>query len=232
MLEPRAILVDLDNTLFHWDPCDEAARHAVHERFREELQVEYDAFMEMLRGARSHFKRQLCNQGASHHRLLFFKHLCDRLLDRPRPKLVLELYEIYWRVFFEHMQPQPDAVRVLAALSAKYPIALISNHTTQPQLEKIARLGFEPYATAILTSEEAGAEKPDPRLFRMALERLNAKPADAVMIGDHPRGDIEGAAALGITTIHSMEFTKDRAAEGAADYVIESLGEVLGLIKV
>ena len=52
-----------------------------------------------------------------------------------------------------------------------------------------------------MVSEEAGVAKPDPRIFAIALERLGADPAEAVMIGDSWVNDIAGAAAAGVRSI-------------------------------
>lgn len=53
------------------------------------------------------------------------------------------------------------------------------------------------YFTAIVSSAEAGAAKPDPEVFRVALERLGVEPARALHIGDGDT-DRDGAAAAGI----------------------------------
>ena len=50
-------------------------------------------------------------------------------------------------------------------------------------------------------SEEAGVSKPDPRIFRIALERLGCAAGEAVMVGDSWSADIVGARAAGIRAI-------------------------------
>jgi beta-phosphoglucomutase-like phosphatase (HAD superfamily) len=54
---------------------------------------------------------------------------------------------------------------------------------------------------ALVTSEEAGATKPDGRIFETALDRLGITPAQAVMVGDAWSTDIEGAIAAAIRPV-------------------------------
>ncbi len=231
MPQPTAILFDLDNTLFHWDPCDHRGREAAYVVLRQAVDVSFDRFMELHKAARDHFKHALHNQASSHNRALFFKHIAEALIDRPRPQLVVTMFQRYWKAFFHEMKPHPDAHRVLSQLSRTHKLAMLSNHLTDIQLDKVARLGFEPYFQTIVTSEETGIEKPDPRIFQIVLDRLGAKASDAVMIGDHTTGDIEGAHAAGLRTIYMAQFTPQEPAPKCANHVVTRLGEVLEILK-
>jgi putative hydrolase of the HAD superfamily len=63
--------------------------------------------------------------------------------------------------------------------------------------EHLERLGIAPFFRAIVTSAEAGAAKPDPRPFVVALERLGVGPDRALHVGDSP-ADEDGARAAGL----------------------------------
>jgi putative hydrolase of the HAD superfamily len=65
----------------------------------------------------------------------------------------------------------------------------------------LGRLGLARHFVAILDSAEEGVEKPDPRLFRLALERAEAAPEGAVHVGDLYHVDVVGARAAGIRAI-------------------------------
>ena len=227
----RAILFDLDNTLFHWDPCDEKGREAAYAVLHKVYPLPFERFMEMYKGARKHFKALLHNQAASHNRVLFFKHMLEALDKSAQPALALQMYQRYWQAFFHAIKPHPDAQRVLSQLKQTHRIAMLSNHPTHAQLDKVARLGFDPHFDAIVTSEETGVEKPDARIFQIALDRLGATASEAVMIGDHTTGDIEGAHAAGLRTIFMSEFNRDEPAPACADHVVERLGDVLAIIR-
>jgi HAD superfamily hydrolase (TIGR01549 family) len=63
------------------------------------------------------------------------------------------------------------------------------------------RLGFSPLFEVILDSQVEGIEKPDPRLFQLALEKLGAPAGDAMHAGDFYNVDVAGARAAGIRPV-------------------------------
>src|SRR5262249_39766312 len=69
----------------------------------------------------------------------------------------------------------------------------ITDQTARLQLEKVLRLNLQGYIFAIVSSEEAGYEKPHPRIFELAAEKLSADPSTLCIIGDDWDKDIEGA---------------------------------------
>lgn len=231
MPELKAILFDLDNTLYHWDPCDLRGRQAAWAVLQGAAPISFEQFMTLHDRGRDHLKKHLHGQSSNHNRALFFKFITDQLDPRPRPDLVLAMHNQYWDAFFSVMQPHPDAVRILSHLQGQYKLALVSNHVAIPQFEKITRLGFESYFDVLITSEEAGVEKPDRRIYELALQELGVTAAEGVMIGDNPRGDIVGAHDAGVRTIYMAEFTEKEPAPACADRVAGMLGDVLDLIS-
>jgi putative hydrolase of the HAD superfamily len=63
--------------------------------------------------------------------------------------------------------------------------------------EHVKRIGAGHLFSAVVTSAEAGAAKPDPAAFRLALDRLRVEPARALHVGDEDE-DEQGAAAAGV----------------------------------
>jgi putative hydrolase of the HAD superfamily len=231
MPDLKAVLFDLDNTLYHWDPCDLRGREAAYAVLRQEADLSFERFMVLHDEARDHLKKHLHGQSSNHNRVLFFKYMTDKLASQPRPGLVLAMHQQYWDAFFSVMQPHPDALPVLEQLRSLYKMALVSNHVAQPQLEKIVRLGFAPFFDLLITSEEAGVEKPNQRIFDLTLRQLSVPAHAAVMIGDNPPGDIEGAHRAGLHSIYMAEYTGGEPAPACADRVAHKLGDVLGLIE-
>ena len=94
-------------------------------------------------------------------------------------------------------EPIAGALETLASLRARgIDLAVVSNWDVGLE-EHLERLGAARLFSTIVTSAEAGAAKPDPAIFRVALDRLGVDPARAVHIGDEPE-DAEGAAAAGL----------------------------------
>jgi putative hydrolase of the HAD superfamily len=94
-----------------------------------------------------------------------------------------------WRVF-------PEVPGVLAdARAAGLRLAVVSNFDLR--LHGILA-GHGLHFDEVITSADARSRKPDPAIFRTALERLGLQPHEVLHAGDSPAADLEGAAAAGI----------------------------------
>jgi putative hydrolase of the HAD superfamily len=92
----------------------------------------------------------------------------------------------------------PGALETLGSLRRRgLALAVVSNWDIGLP-EHLERIGAEHLFSAVVTSAEAGAAKPDPAAFRLALERLGVQPARALHVGDEPE-DEQGAAAAGMS---------------------------------
>lgn len=95
----------------------------------------------------------------------------------------------------------PDTDDALARLRPKYRFGLVTNGAPRIQREKIERAGLAPLFDAVVVSGDIGIGKPDPAIFRRALELLAVGPSEAVMIGNSLEKDIAGAQGAGIRAI-------------------------------
>jgi putative hydrolase of the HAD superfamily len=94
-------------------------------------------------------------------------------------------------------EPEPGAVEAVAELERLgLRLAVVSNWDVA-LTGYLAELGLAGRFETIVTSAEAGAPKPDPRIFELALERLRVRPERALHVGDSP-ADEEGARAAGM----------------------------------
>ena len=122
-----------------------------------------------------------------------------------------------------------DASGTLASLRASgLKLGLITNGSVRMQSRKLECLALSPMFDTILISDAEGISKPDPRIFRRAVHRLNANPAQAVFVGDHPEVDVAGARAAGMQAIWRRDRSVSRTVE--ADAVIEELCDLLTLL--
>lgn len=78
--------------------------------------------------------------------------------------------------------------------------AVVSNfdHRLHGLLES---LRLRPLLDAVVLPAEAGAAKPDPRIFEFALRRIDVLPEEALFVGDDPLEDLEGARSAGLTAV-------------------------------
>jgi putative hydrolase of the HAD superfamily len=101
----------------------------------------------------------------------------------------------------ECVQVYSDVVPALAALrTAGIQIGIISDWEAWAE-SMLLQLGLASLFDFVLISGVLGLEKPDPRLFRMALERAGVPAGRAVHVGDDPERDCEPARAIGITPV-------------------------------
>jgi HAD superfamily hydrolase (TIGR01549 family) len=99
----------------------------------------------------------------------------------------------------ENFELFEDALPVLEELRrAQLKIGLVSNGI-RDLTEFVAHHRLD--VDAIVDSRSHGRVKPHPTIFKAALERLGASPAEAVMVGDSLEEDVEGARALGMRAI-------------------------------
>ena len=83
-----------------------------------------------------------------------------------------------------------------------YELALIVNGDSVGTRNIIEDLGLQDRFEVIVISGEEGIEKPDSRIFMLALDKLGVRPEDTVMVGNRIDTDIVGANRLGITSVY------------------------------
>lgn len=96
----------------------------------------------------------------------------------------------------------PKTIETLEYLKSKdYRMFLLTNGFVEVQKVKIRDSKLEPIFERMITSEEAGYQKPHKEIFEYALQIVEAEKADCLMIGDDLESDIEGAQNFGIDTV-------------------------------
>ncbi len=125
--------------------------------------------------------------------------------------------------------PFPKAHDVLAALrDSSLRLGLITNGAAVWQRRKIDSLGIASYFGVILISEAEGVRKPDPEIFRRAVNALGVSAGEAVMVGDNPEADIQGAKSFGMKAVWKRDDYWDPPE--VADAVIDNLEELPRLL--
>jgi putative hydrolase of the HAD superfamily len=226
----EAVLFDLDDTLYEYSPCNDAGLREAYARLALDSDLSADRFFALHDEVRLELAQELAGQAASHERSHFFKRIVERSVGPAHVGLMSALNEAYWSAFLDRMQLASGATEVLEELSSKYALAVVSNHTTLPQLRKLERLGIASHFKVLLTSEEAGADKPDRRIFDRALQALDVPAGRAVMVGDNLQGDVRGAEALGMRAVLSTQFVGASLGDDV-QYRIEQLEELPGTLE-
>ncbi|WP_326480894.1 HAD family hydrolase [Virgibacillus halodenitrificans] len=113
-----------------------------------------------------------------------------------------ELLQDYLTYFKESCIPFSNLISVLERIKRNGGlIGIITNGKGQFQMDNIQALGIDKYTDTILISEWEGVKKPDPEIFKAALQRLEVSAEESVLVGDHPKKDIKAAQCIGMKTI-------------------------------
>jgi len=147
-------------------------------------------------------------------------------LDDSAP-LAEQLYQRYWELE-RKLRLYPDVVPALTRLREMgYRIGLITNVTDDPSKD-VERIGLMEHLDALIASCVERCDKPNPRIFQAALERLGAAPAEAVHVGDQLLADAQGATRVGIQGILLDRYDLQA---GDWDLRVRSLLELPALLR-
>jgi 2-haloacid dehalogenase len=108
--------------------------------------------------------------------------------------------------------PFPDTVAALRALARRFRLVILSNVDDDLFAGSAKRLGVE--FAAVITAQQVGSYKPDPRNFRALLDRLDIPPDRVLHVAQSLFHDIAPAHALGLTTVW-VNRRHDRPGSGA-----------------
>lgn len=134
------------------------------------------------------------------------------------------LQKTKWYKELEKLYPFTESV--LTELSKKYKLGIIANQSAGSE-KRLADWGIGKYFDLVIASAEEGFEKPDLKIFQIALERAKCEPCNAVMVGDRLDNDIIPAKKIGMKTIWVKQgFAEYKQNNDLSDYIINSLEEI------
>lgn len=204
--EIKGILLDLDDTLYDYVPSHDFAMEMCQKQILNDFNISKTEFEKHFSKAKEIVKGNLAHQAIGHSRLHYFKTFFE-LTKLPISK-ALDYQDLYWDSFMSQMKLSSGVDEFFNyCLNQEVPVIILTDLTLDIQLKKIKRLGIENKIYRMLTSEEAGIEKPAEKIFSMALDKFEIKlgPENVLMIGDNLQKDIVGARNLSIHTAWKVE---------------------------
>lgn len=193
----KAILFDAGNTLVWLDHpflVRLLAEHGITTTSDEILGAEYEAKLildEMVRGGKGGDDR---SRGK-----VYFAEIFRRLGVKPEdfPPLAERLFARHaernlWSLVHDHTAATLESLKALG-----YRLGVISNADGRVEA-LLESLDLRPHFEFVIDSGVVGVEKPDPRIFRMGLERMGVQPNEAAYVGDIYEIDIVGARGTGL----------------------------------
>ena len=204
---PEAVIFDTDNTLYPYTPAHSAATKAVEEKVEKTLGINKMLFREAFSQARMEIKERLGDVASSHSRLLYIQTAIEKLDLGTRILLTLDLEQTYWRTFLTNCKLFPGVLDFIQLLKSQgIATANITDLTAQIQFRKLVYFGLDEFFDYVVTSEEAGRDKPDRSPFEVAFNKLKSEPKNIWMIGDNPSSDMVGAHNAGMVKIQKIHL--------------------------
>ena len=195
----KGVLLDIDNTIYHYNSCHEYALNILIDELFILINRPKEIIKEHFLNSRKKINTQLHGYASSHSRFLYIQLTLEKFLEKTAFHHTLRLEELYWNAFLDKMKINENAnLFINHCYSSKIPICCITDLTAQIQFRKIIKLNLEEKITFIVTSEEAGIEKPNKLIFNLSLEKIKLENKDVIMVGDSASKDIKGAEELGI----------------------------------
>jgi HAD superfamily hydrolase (TIGR01549 family)/HAD superfamily hydrolase (TIGR01509 family) len=147
-----------------------------------------------------------------------------------KPHILDEITEKFWYETYKNLKLRPYIKHTLKSIKENnIKIGIVSDLVAHIQIKKLRKLGITEHIDFIVTSEEAGVEKPHPALFLLALKKANCLPEEAVMVGDSIKKDIEGALYL---NIRPVLITKKLFGRKYVCPVIRNFKELLSVLNI
>ncbi len=235
----QAVFFDLGGTLFSYRGLRRGSSLIVDAARRLGVESEPRALGRAYRAASQQAYARLAPQRFYLHRDLFrdtFRSFA-RELGRDPPEELVSWYEGAQREsLLEHMQPMDDCLEVLNAMRARgLYLSIVSNIDDDLLLPLVEKWGLDQLLDDWTSSEEARSCKPDRAFFELALAKAGRRPDEVLFVGDSPEHDVQGARAIGMTSVLiAEEGATPPLQSGEVDakphHEIRSLSELLELV--
>ncbi|MGB2867937.1 MAG: TIGR02253 family HAD-type hydrolase [Bacteroidota bacterium] len=220
----KAVIFDLDNTLVDFmlmkrqaiDAAIHAMRDAGLDLSSDEIRKRVDEIYKV--------------------RGMEFQNVFDQLLFDEFSKVNYKILSAgviaYRRAREAALVPYPHVYLTLMELTKMHiKLAVVSDAPAREAWLRLCYLNFHHIFDAVVTFEDTGERKPNPGPFRKALELLNVKPTEALMVGDWAERDVVGAKQVGMKTIFARFGDTFGTLVSNADYDIDDIGDVIKIVR-
>lgn len=210
MAELKGVLLDLDGTLANTEDynysyakgvkTEELIEYKLYEFLKPILKVvTWGEFIELFKQAQKSVKLELKGTAASHNRYLYIQKTLELCGVNFVPDIIQRAVDYYFEVMLKRTELYPGVIEVLKCFKYnQLKTCMITDFTADIQIKKIRKLGIMKYIDYMVTSEEAGSDKPNTDQPILALKKLGLSQDEVVMIGNNPKTDIQMAIAMDI----------------------------------
>ena len=237
MRETEAVLFDLDDTLIDFQYSRRHGLRAVQGLLPalaqvplEELELVHD---ELLQATYPRTLDGSTTYGAA--RLERMRGICRRYHLQPGETAIVKAAAAYAREQESNARLIPGVQELLGTLRSAVKIGVITNGSAAAQRFKMERCDIRPGDFDVVAiSEEVGAAKPDPAIFRLALAELGVAADRVTMVGDSWEKDVHGALGIGMAAVWFNRYARTCPDPGLAVEIrgFEPVGEILEMLEI
>ena len=206
----KHLFFDLDHTLWDYESCSNETLEELWLEYRlEEKGVLLKNFLQKFSAVNEELWKQL-HAGEINKDVIRndrFPTILSELAIEDN-SMAIDLQQDYIQVCPTKPYLIDGALELLESMSGRYGLHIITNGFDEIQDVKLRSGGIEDYFEEVITSDVAGFQKPDKQIFEFALRKVGTKAEDALMIGDNPLSDIEGAYLAGIDQVFYNPFNQ------------------------
>lgn len=204
----KCVIFDVDDTMYAYTKYNEIGMERLEEYVKEHFSVSAAAFRESYERMREETEERLgVNNAAAHSRHIWIQNLLEEW-NAPLFPHVSEMYWSYWGTVLDVCEPEPGLLECLGWLKDRgIRIGVGSDMTAMMQYEKLKRLGAAPYPDFIVTSQEAGVEKPHAEFMKRCIAKSRTAASQCLFVGDNFIKDVQGAAECGM---HGVWYNPDK----------------------
>lgn len=198
----KTVIFDIDNTLYNYDENHIHGMNALAAYCAEHFGISYEKMYSCYKQAEKSMNERIGSDTAAiHSRMLRFQCMAE-LLSQPLFPHVKNMYHAYWDTLITNSVPTPGSLEFIKKLKNNdIRVGIGTDMTAYIQYKKLEKLGFAPYIDFIVTSEEAGVEKPHPHFFSVCVEKSGCLSEECAFIGDNLKKDVQGACENGLKGI-------------------------------
>jgi epoxide hydrolase-like predicted phosphatase len=131
----------------------------------------------------------------------YWRRIAPRLGFHSQPEQTQARIRDLQRALFGDVEVDPEMVDLVRGLRSRYRTGLLSNTSVSQPQRLLQRYSLEGLFDVVVLSADVGLAKPDPAIYRLALERLGTEPEMAVFVDDY-EPNVVAAAEQGIQGVH------------------------------
>jgi putative hydrolase of the HAD superfamily len=192
----RAIIFDLDNTLWDVQPVIVRAEHAMHDFLLQHYPLVTERHdLHSMRDVRA---RMAIEHPGMRHDFTWLRLEALRTHAREAgyaESMADEAFEVFYRAR-NAVTLYDDVLPILDLLVRDFRLFALSNGNAD-----LEAIGLGRYFERALAARDAGVLKPDPRIFHRLLQSAGLAPDEVAHVGDDPEADVGGAQGAGLTAV-------------------------------